>query len=103
LLPEALEKWTVDLVGALLPRHLEIIFELNRRFLDEVRADFPGDESRVGRLSLIDESEARYVRMAHLACLGSHTINGVAQLHSELLKQTVLRDFAELWPENSAI
>jgi glycogen phosphorylase len=98
LLPEALEKWTVDLFGALLPRHLEIIFELNRRFLDEVRVAYPGDESRVARLSLIDESGARYVRMAHLACLGSHTINGVAQLHSDLLRQTVLRDFAELWP-----
>ena len=98
LLPEALEKWSVDLFGALLPRHLEIIFELNRRFLDEVRAAYPGDESRVARLSLIDESGARYVRMAHLACLGSHAINGVAQLHSELLKETVLRDFAELGP-----
>jgi starch phosphorylase len=99
LLPEALEKWTVDLFGVLLPRHLEIVFEINRRFLDEVRAAFPGDEARVARLSLIDESGPRYVRMAHLACVGSHTINGVAQLHSELLKQTVLRDFAELWPE----
>ncbi len=99
LLPEALEKWTVDLFGALLPRHLEIVFEINRRFLDEVRAAFPDDEPRVARLSLIDESGARYVRMAHLSCVGSHTINGVAQLHSELLKQTVLRDFAELWGE----
>ena len=99
LLPEALEKWTVDLFGALLPRHLEIIFEINRRFLDEVRAAFPGDDARVARLSLIDESGLRYVRMAHLACVGSHTVNGVAQLHSDLLKQTVLRDFAELWPE----
>ena len=98
LLPEALEKWTVDLLGALLPRHLEIVFEINRRFLDEVRAEFPGDDARVARLSLLDESGARYVRMAHLACVGSHTINGVAQLHSELLKQTVLCDFAELWP-----
>jgi starch phosphorylase len=98
LLPEGLEKWTVDLFGALLPRHLEIVFEINRRFLDGVRAAFPDAESRVARLSLIDESGARYVRMAHLACVGSHTINGVAQLHSELLKQTVLRDFAELWP-----
>jgi starch phosphorylase len=78
----------------LLPRHLEIVFEINRRFLDEVRAAFPGDQAR---LSLIDENGPRYVRMAHLACVGSHTINGVAQLHSELLKQTVLRDFAELW------
>jgi glycogen phosphorylase len=99
LLPEGLEKWTVDLFGALLPRHLEIVFEINRRFLDGVRAAFPDAESRVARLSLIDESGARYVRMAHLACVGSHTINGVAQLHSELLKQTVLRDFAELWPQ----
>ena len=99
LLPEALEKWTVDLFGALLPRHLEIVFEINRRFLDEVRAAFPGDDARVSRLSLIDESGLRYVRMAHLACVGSHAVNGVAQLHSDLLKQTVLRDFAELWPE----
>jgi starch phosphorylase len=99
LLPEALEKWTVDLFGSLLPRHLEIVFEINRRFLEEVRAKFPGDEARLARLSLIDESGPRYVRMAHLACIGSHTINGVAALHSELLKQTVLRDFAELWPE----
>ncbi|MDB6175628.1 MAG: glycogen/starch/alpha-glucan phosphorylase [Chthoniobacteraceae bacterium] len=98
LLPEALEKWTLDLFGALLPRTLEIVFEINRRFLDEVRAAFPNDDARVSRLSLIDESGPRYVRMANLACVGSHTINGVAQLHSDLLKQTVLRDFAELWP-----
>src|SRR4051812_16751296 len=99
LLPEALEKWTVDLFGSLLPRHLEIVFEINRRFLEEVRAAFPGEDARHARLSLIDESGPRYVRMAHLACVGSHTINGVAALHSELLKQTVLRDFAELWPD----
>jgi len=99
LLPEALEKWTVDLFGMLLPRHLEIVFEINRRFLEEVRTAFPGDERRIERLSLIDESGPRYVRMAHLACVGSHTINGVAQLHSDLLKETVLRDFAELWPD----
>jgi starch phosphorylase len=99
LLPEALEKWSVDLFGALLPRHLEIVFEINRRFLDEVRAVFPNDNARAARLSLVDESGPRSVRMAHLACVGSHMINGVAQLHSELLKQTVLRDFAELWPE----
>lgn len=99
LLPEALEKWTVALFGKLLPRHLEIVYEINRRFLDEVRARFPGDDARVARLSIIDETGPRYVRMAHLACVGSHKINGVARLHSELLKQTVLRDFAELWPE----
>src|SRR5438034_1457806 len=99
LLPEALEKWTVGLFGKLLPRHLEMVYEINQRFLDEVRAAVPGDDARVARLSLIDESGPRYVRMAHLACAGSHMINGVAQLHSELLKQTVMRDFAELWPK----
>jgi glycogen phosphorylase len=99
LLPEALEKWTVDLFGKLLPRHLEIVYEINRRFLDEVHAKFPGDDAKVVRLSLIDEAGPRYVRMAHLACVGSHRINGVARLHSNLLKQTVLRDFAELWPD----
>ncbi len=98
LLPEALEKWPVDLFGELLPRHLEIVLEINRRFLDEVRAAFPGDQALPGRLSLIDESGPRHVRMAHLACVGSHTVNGVARLHSELLRQTVLRDFARLWP-----
>lgn len=98
LLPEALEKWSLDLFGALLPRHLEIILEINRRFLEEVRAVFPGDNARVARLSLIDETGPRWVRMAHLACVGSHTINGVARLHTELLQHTVLRDFAELWP-----
>jgi glycogen phosphorylase len=99
LLPEALEKWSVDLFARLLPRHLEIIYEINRRFLDEVRSKFPGDDARTARLSLIDESGPRSVRMAHLATVGSHAVNGVAQLHSELLKETVLRDFAGLWPE----
>ena len=99
LLPEALEKWPVGLFGAMLPRHLEIICEINRHFLDAVRVKFPKDEERVSRMSLIDESGGRFVRMAHLACVGSHTINGVAQLHSDLLKSTVLRDFYELWPE----
>ncbi len=99
LLPEALEKWPVPLFGALLPRHLEIIDEINRRHLDEVRSRFPGDEDRVRRLSIIDESGERYVRMAHLATLGSHAVNGVAALHTELLKANVLRDFYELTPE----
>ena len=83
----------------MLPRHLEIVYEINARFLDEVRMRFPGDDDRIARMSLIDESGERYVRMAHLACVGSHAINGVAELHSELLKRDVLRDFAELWPE----
>ena len=99
LLPEALERWTVALFGKLLPRHLEIVYEINRRFLEQLRQRFPGDDARIARLSLIDESGPRYVRMAHLASVGSHRINGVARMHSELLKQTVLRDFAELWPE----
>lgn len=99
LLPEALEKWPVPLFGQLLPRHLEIVYEINRRFLDEVRARFPGDDARLSRMSLIDETGDRFVRMANLAAVGSHRVNGVARLHSELLKKTVMRDFAELWPE----
>jgi starch phosphorylase len=99
LLPEALERWPLPLFQRILPRHLEIIFEINARFLDEVRLRFFGDDARVARMSLIDEHGERYVRMAHLACVGSHAINGVAELHSELLKQDVLKDFYELWPE----
>ena len=99
LLPEALEKWSLALFGSILPRHLEIVYEINRRFLAEVRSRYPGDDDRVRRLSLIDEAGDRSVRMAHLACVGSHAINGVAALHSELLRHDVLRDFSELWPE----
>ncbi|MFZ2089202.1 MAG: glycogen/starch/alpha-glucan phosphorylase [Desulfobaccales bacterium] len=99
LLPEALETWPLPLFAELLPRHLEIIYEINGRFLDEVRLKYPLEEDRLRRLSLIDEEGEKFVRMANLACVGSHTINGVAALHTELLKQTVLRDFFELWPE----
>ncbi|UFS70659.1 glycogen/starch/alpha-glucan phosphorylase [Geomonas sp. RF6] len=99
LLPEALEKWPLETFAALLPRHLEIIYEINQRFLDEVRSTRQWDDGRIARVSIIDESGGRYVRMAHLACVGSHTINGVAALHSELLKETVLKDFHELFPE----
>jgi glycogen phosphorylase len=99
LLPEALETWPLPLFQKVLPRHAEIIFELNHRFLQEVRSRFPGDEDRVRRMSLIDESGERRIRMAHLATLGSRKVNGVAALHSRLLTQTVLKDFAELWPE----
>ena len=99
LLPEALEKWPLELFGSLLPRHLEIIYEINRRFLDEVRLSNPNDEERVARLSLIDETGEPSIRMAHLACVGSHAINGVAKLHTELLKQDILNDFYSLWPE----
>ncbi len=98
LLPEALEKWPLKLFERLLPRHLEIIYEMNHRFLDEVRQRFPGDDARVARMSLIDEGGSRSVRMAHVATVASHTINGVAALHSELLKKTVLKDFAEAYP-----
>lgn len=99
LLPEALERWPIRLFGELLPRHLEIVYEINRRFLDDVRIKFPDDGDRLGRLSLIDESGEKYVRMANLACVGSSAINGVAALHSELLKETVLKDFYEMYPE----
>ena len=99
LMPEALERWPIGIFATLLPRHMEIIYAINAAFLDEVMARFEGDVARLQRLSLIDENGERYVRMAHLACVGSHAINGVAQLHSELLKSDVLRDFYELWPE----
>ncbi|MFZ1883202.1 MAG: glycogen/starch/alpha-glucan phosphorylase, partial [Rhodoplanes sp.] len=99
LLPEALEAWSVGLFGSLLPRHLEIIFEINRRLLDDVRRRYPGDTDRVARMSLIDEHGGRYVRMANLACVGSHAINGVADLHTELLKRQVLPDWVEMYPE----
>ena len=99
LLPEALEKWPLPLFAGILPRHLEIIYEINRRFLDEVRARYPGDDQRAARLSLIDEHCDKFVRMANLASVGCHAINGVAALHSALLKKTVLRDFFEMYPE----
>jgi len=99
LLPEALETWSLPMFGRELPRHLEIIYEINARFLDEVRIRFLGDESRVARMSLVDEQGERAVRMANLACVGSCAINGVAELHTELLKQGVLKDFHDLWPE----
>jgi len=99
LLPEALERWTLEVFGRVLPRHLQIIQQINAQFLEEVRIRFPGDEARIARLSLIDESGERFVRMAHLACVGSHAINGVAGLHTELLKRDVLKDFYEMWPQ----
>lgn len=98
LLPEALEKWAVSLLGKILPRHMEIIYEINRRFLDELRDnDYSGDQ--IARMSLIDEQGEPSVRMAHLATVGSYKVNGVSQLHSQLLKSQVLNDFADLWPK----
>ncbi|QKE84128.1 glycogen/starch/alpha-glucan phosphorylase [Arthrobacter sp. NEB 688] len=99
LLPEALEVWSVDLLGRLLPRHLEIIYRINEEFLEEVRAAFPGDEMRVRRMSVIAEHPERSVRMAYLATVAGSKVNGVAELHSQLLRDKVLPDFSELWPE----
>ena len=98
LLPEALEVWPVDLLGRLLPRHLEIIYRINDEFLDDVRARFPGDAERVRRMSIVSEGATRTVRMAHLASVASVKVNGVAELHSQLLRDKVLRDFADFYP-----
>jgi len=98
LLPEALETWDVELLGRLLPRHMEIIYEINRRFLMEVSAAFPHDGEMAARLSIIQEGFPRKVRMAHLAVVGSHSINGVAALHTRLLKGSLFPDFNRLWP-----
>jgi glycogen phosphorylase len=99
ILPEALESWSVDLLGRLLPRHMEIIYEINRRFLDGVRSRHPEDPGLPARVSLIGEGAEKQVRMAHLAIVGSHSVNGVAQLHSRILKAHVFRDFDHLFPE----
>jgi starch phosphorylase len=99
LLPESLETWPVDLFGRLLPRHLEIVYEINRQFLDEVRLRYPRELERIARLSLISEGEVRTLRMANLATVGSFAVNGVAAMHSELVKTTILKDFYDLWPQ----
>jgi len=99
LLPEALEKWPVRWFELMLPRHLEIIFEINRRLLDEVRMRYPGDEERVRRVSLVEEGPTRHVRMANLAIVGSHSTNGVAAIHSNLLRTMTVKDLAELFPQ----
>jgi starch phosphorylase len=98
LLPEALEKWSLPLFAATLPRHLEIIYEINRRFLDDVRAQSPGDDGRIARMSVIEEDGGKFVRMANLAVIGSHAVNGVAELHSELVKRQLFVDFYNLDP-----
>jgi starch phosphorylase len=99
LLPEALERWSVGLLQYLLPRHMELIFRMNKRFLEKVRVAFPNDEARVIRMSIIEEGSERMVRMAHLATVASVHVNGVAALHSQLLRETVLHEFAEMYPE----
>jgi glycogen phosphorylase len=98
LLPEALERWPLPLFASLLPRHIEIIYEINSRFLKAVREQFPGDDGKATRMSIIDETGEKFVRMAHLACVGSKHINGVAELHTQLLKDELLRDFHDMWP-----
>lgn len=99
LMPEALETWEVDLIGQLLPRHMQIIYEINRRFLEEVRHKYPGDNERAKRMSLIDERGTRRVRMSHLAIVGSHKVNGVSQIHTDLMRETIFKDFDECYPD----
>ncbi|HVO19041.1 MAG TPA: glycogen/starch/alpha-glucan phosphorylase, partial [Anaeromyxobacter sp.] len=99
LMPEALERWSVDLFGRVLPRHLEIIYEVNRRFLEGIRAQKKADEGTIARVSIIEEGTPKQVRMANLAVVGSHSVNGVAELHTELLRRELFRDFHQLWPE----
>ncbi len=99
LMPEALEKWGLDLMEKLLPRHLEIIYEINQRLINAILQRFPGDTHRVARMSIIEEGMNKKVRMAHLAIVGSHSVNGVAEIHTDLLKRRVVPDFAEFYPE----
>ncbi len=99
VLPEALERWPVALLGRLLPRHLQIIYEINHRFLEQVRAKHPNDEEKVGRMSIIEEGGEPRVRMANLAIVGGHSVNGVAALHTEIVKKEIFKDFHDFWPE----
>ena len=99
LLPEALEKWDLNLFSSLLPRHLELIYEINRRFLQQVRLRYPGNDAIQRKLSIIDEDGGKAVRMAHLATIGAHHVNGVAALHSDLVREQLMPEFAALWPE----
>ncbi len=99
VLGESLETWPVSLMERLVPRHVQIVYDINKRFLDEVAGRYPGERERMRRVSLVGEDHERRFRMAHLALLGSHKVNGVAQLHTSLLRTTVFRDFAEMWPE----
>ncbi|MFP6647250.1 MAG: glycogen/starch/alpha-glucan phosphorylase [Candidatus Latescibacterota bacterium] len=98
VLPEALEKWRVRLLERVLPRHMQIIYEINRRFLEQVKIHRPGDIELLRRTSLIEEGEEKRVRMAHLAIVGSHAVNGVSELHSRIIREDLFRDFADLWP-----
>src|SRR6202046_326764 len=99
LLPEALERWPVEWMQFLIPRQLEIIFEINRRLLDDIHADYPGDSGRAAQVSIVEEGQTKHIRMANLAFVGSHSTNGVAAIHSELLRKTTVKDLAEMFPE----
>lgn len=99
LMPEALEKWSVELMGKVLPRHLEIIYEINRRFLEQISQQYPGDSKRLRQMSIIEEGNEKMVRMAHLAIIGSHSVNGVAELHTKLLKERIFKNFHTLYPD----
>src|SRR5207244_1087230 len=99
LMPEALERWPVPLLAHVLPRHLQLLYEVNHRFLSGVALRWPGDVDRLRRMSIIEEGEPKQARMAHLAIVGSHAVNGVAAMHSELVKTALVPDFHALWPE----
>jgi len=98
VLPEALEKWSVDLIGKLLPRHLELIYLINHVYIQQLRSKYPGDEHKIMRMSLIEEGHPKKVRMAYLSIVCSHTVNGVAALHTDLLKKTIFSEFDNLYP-----
>jgi starch phosphorylase len=98
VLPEALEKWSVGLIGKLLPRHLDLIYLVNFFFLEKIKQKYPGDEARLSRMSLIEEGDEKKVRMAFLSIICSHTVNGVAALHTQLLKETIFKDFDQMFP-----
>ena len=98
VLPEALEKWSVDLLGNLLPRHLELIYLINHIYLTKLRLKFPGDDEKISRMSLVEEGYPKTIRMAYLSIVCSHTVNGVAALHTDLLKKTIFKEFHELYP-----
>lgn len=100
VLPEALEKWPVALLRTLLPRHLQIIFDINMFFLQQIEKKFPNDRDRLRRMSIIEEGNVQQVRMAYLAIVGSHTVNGVAAIHSDLLRTTIFKDFVEFYSAN---
>lgn len=98
LMPEAIERWPVQMIENLLPRHLQIIYEINSRHLENIRHHFPSDNDRIRRMSIIEEQPIRLINMAYLSIIGSHTVNGVAQLHSKLLRESMFKDFYELTP-----